>query len=173
MDASWQVAAARLKHLATFLQRKWNQRVPKFGCSAIALEQFFMLFPVSPPPELIKFLCAVIPDESISLGVLKLMKPADLLEYQTDCAPVEDNTRFGLMSLGYWTGESDGDAWIYDLRTGVIHSLNVGSGYEGSLEATLALCYLRFNTLAEWVDYLVGEAAKRQWLNESDIPRVA
>lgn len=173
MDTSWQAAATRLKHLATFLQRKWNKRVPDFGCSAIALEPFFMLFPVSPPPELIKFLCAVTPDESVHLGVLNLMTPADLCEYQTDCAPVEDNTRFGLMALGNWTGESDGDAWIYDLRTGIIHSLSVGSGYEESLEGTLAMCYLHFNTLGEWVHHLVAQAADRKWLNESDIPKAA
>ena len=96
-----------------------------------------------------------------------------LVLVQIDSAPVEDNTRFGLMALGYWRGESDGDAWIYDPRTGRIHSLGVGSGYEGSLEGTLEQCYLHFETLGQWVDFLVAEAAKRQWLEDSDIPRTS
>jgi hypothetical protein len=137
------------------------------------MDPLFMLLPVAPPPELTKFLCAVAPDATIRLGVLELMTPSDLRDYQTGAAPVEDNTRFGFMALGYWTGRSDGDAWIYDLRSGIIHSLDVGSGYEGSSEGTLRECYPHFNTLGQWVDYLVADAARREWLNESDIPKMA
>jgi len=170
MDDSWRLAATRLKHLATLVRRKENQRIPRFGCDALALEPFFMLFPVNPPPDLVRFLCEITPDETIHLGVHTLLSVSDLYRYQIDAAPVEDNTRFALMALGYWTGESDGDAWIYDLRAGTIHSLDVCSGYEGSREATLQQCYLHFETLGQWVDFLVADVVRREWLDEADIP---
>ncbi len=91
MDASWQSAASRIKHLVTFLQRKWDLRVPNFGCDALALEPYFMLFPTNPPPEFVKFLCAVTPDETVRLGVLSLKTPSDPRDYQVDCAPVEQH----------------------------------------------------------------------------------
>lgn len=169
MDTTWDSAASRLTALAAILLRRWKQRIPAFGCQAIELEPLFMLMPVNPPPELVKFLCAVTPVASVHLRVFSLLSPTDLVEYQIDSAPICGNNQFGLMGLGYWTGRSDGDAWIYDLRTAKIHSLDIGSGDQDSLEGVLEGCYLQFHSFGEWVGYVVSDAVRRGWLSESDV----
>lgn len=137
MDPTWPSAADKLKKLITVLEAQSKRRASTFGCAPTAFQNMLALYPVAPPPELLQFLCAVSPQKTVDIGLISLMSPADLLDYQTGSGPVESTARFGLMALGSWSGEGDGDAWVCNLHDGSIHALNLECGYEDTLEDTL------------------------------------
>ncbi len=90
------------------------------------------------------------------------MPPTDLLEYQTEYAPIYYHTELNLFGLTYWTGISDGDAWVIDLRNDTIFNLSIGSEYE-SREAAVENSQLVFRDFDRWVSYLYGECLSRTW----------
>jgi hypothetical protein len=151
-------SAERLIRLVRHLSTSKRQ----FGCSPADLEPIWKLYSVRPSDELVQFLTLITPRRFVDIGVVKLMPPTDLLEYQTEYAPIYYHTELNLFGLTYWTGISDGDAWVIDLRNDTIFNLSIGSEYE-SREAAVENSQLVFRDFDRWVSYLYGECLSRTW----------
>ena len=137
----------------------------KFGCSKGKVEEYWARFPSHKPTDAMTgFLCTVVPSDLVDLGVVKLMPYDELIDYNDESAPLCNFSReIGFAGFAYWTGNGDGDAWVFDLNDHSICSLPVGT-YTETYDEICEDAYARSPDFLSWRTFLVEEAVKREWL---------
>lgn len=152
--------------LALYRELKGNghEIPPHFGCSDSELDIFAPHYPVTLPRRLRDFLLNTMPKGSLDIGVYKTCEPKCLLAVQLDNVPFYGNIQNGFFGIGWWTGESDGDGWLYDLRDHRIHAIDLGDNYDHTRESLIEAAYLSFNGFGDWIRYLRIECVEREWL---------
>jgi hypothetical protein len=142
--------------------------VPReIGCKTEELSVFEGSYPVPLTPDLKEFLVMTLPRGFLDIGVFKTMGgPRELFAEQRNAVPFEGNIKHGFFGLGWWTGESDGDGWLYDLHNGRIYAVMLYHNDEPSRKAVHDLAYHDFANFEEWVDFLHAKCHERDWLSE-------
>ena len=143
-------------------------RIPReFGCQATELEIFSEHYPSDLPAELQEFLQLTLPKGSLDIGVYKTCAPRDLLNEQLNTVPFYPNIENDLFGFGWWSGNGDGDGWIFDLVDGGIHAVGHGSSYDHSRMSFLqSESYLYFAGFDGWVNYLEARCEEYGWLSK-------
>lgn len=160
------VASERLLTLYELLRnRRFGRIASEFGCSPADLAIFEGHYSVPLPMELQNFLVRTLPYGSLDIGVYKTKPPAGLLEEQLNTVPFYPNLENHLFGLGWWTGQGDGDGWLYDLVEGGIYAVGLGDSYDHTRETLLASSYLKFAGFEPWVGFLHQECRRRNWLD--------
>ena len=158
-------AAQKLHSLYDRLRGQGHEIPPELGCDRNDIEIFEEHYDHPLPEELIEFLCATLPQGDLDIGVYKTSDAIGLLREQLDAAPLEGNIKHGFFGLGWWTGDSDGDGWLYDLQSGKIYAVQVYDDDEESREAVIELAYQKFDSFDTWVDFLEQECREREWID--------
>ena len=156
------MAASKLLNLFQKLRGQWGEIPDEFGCSKEDLKVFYPHYKAPLPNELVDFLCRILPKGYLDIGVFKTGTPKRLLKEQLGAVPFEGNIKYNLFGLGWWSGETDGDGWLYDLDSGQVHAIQIYHNYEDSKEIVLSKAYHSFGSLNEWVDFLVAEDSRLQ-----------
>jgi hypothetical protein len=159
-------AANKLLSIFDLLRGTGHEVPDEIGCSDAALSVFEGYYPVPLPQDLRDFLTLILPAGSLDIGVFKSLPPARLLREQQDAVPFEGNMKHGFFGLGWWTGDADGDGWLYDLQNGRIYAVMLYHNDEESREAIHDLAYHDFGSFKEWVDFLYAECQERGWIPE-------
>ena len=71
----------------------------------------------------------------------------------------------GLFGLGWWSGDTDGDGWLYDLEDGKIYAVQSYHNDEETKEEVINLAYQVFDSFGAWVNFLEQECREREWLD--------
>lgn len=85
-------------------------------------------------------------------------------EEQANWAPVcEIDSRLGFIQFAHWTGQTDGEAWVYDSEYGVIGNLSAGLlAYDAdSLRASFET---KFHSPWQIASFLWCSARERRWV---------
>ncbi len=136
-----------------------------FGCSPSDLEIFGKHYQTPLPGSLIEFLSTTLPIDFVDIGVYKTKNAAGLLDEQLNVLPYTQNIKNDLFTIGWWTGETDGDSWCFDLKTELIHSIRIDDYEEGkSRSAVLDDADFSFDSFSEWSNFLTMELINRNWL---------
>lgn len=160
-----QSAPEHLLFLYDRLRGQGHEIPEAFGCTAQELEIFTEHYPRELPQELIDFLCATLPKAYLDIGVYKTKPPKALLQEQLDAVPLEGNMKHGFFGLGWWTGDTDGDGWLYDLEDGRIYAVQIYHNDEETKQDVIDLAYQSFDSFDAWVDFLEQECREREWLD--------
>lgn len=137
---------------------------PQFGCNNSELDIFGPHYPVPLPRRLREFLADTLPKGSLDIGVYKTCEPKCLLSAQLNSVPFYGNLQNGFFGLGWWTGGSDGDGWLFDLRDHRIHAIDLGNNYDHTRESLIGTAYLSFDGFGDWIRHLRVECVQRGWL---------
>jgi hypothetical protein len=136
------------------------------GCSREELAIFEEYYSQPIPEELVTFLSATLPDEELDIGVCKTLGPKGLLEMHMERPQFQGQFQFGLFALGWWTGDTDGDGWFYDIETGHVLSLPISHVGGASRRDSLDAAYREFGSFQEWVAFLFEECKERGWIQD-------
>jgi hypothetical protein len=99
-----------------------------------------------------------------STRILDILGTNRILSEQKGCAPMCNiPAESGLFAFAYWTGESDGDAWCYDINYNCIRCIPVGSG-EADADRSRLNSYGVFPHFEHFVAYLRCEAERRGFI---------
>jgi hypothetical protein len=158
-------AAAALLQLYTNLRGRGHIIPDEFGCDPQELTIFAKHYSHPLPRELIDFLSKTSPRGYLDIGVFKTDRPEELLKQQLDAVPLEGNIKYGFFGLGWWTGETDGDGWLYDLVEHRIYAVQIYSNDEANRESVIDTAYQRFDSLKDWVSFLEKECRQRGWID--------
>lgn len=143
---------------------KWFAR-RRFGISAERLSDTFSRFThYSIPDHVVTFLETITPDEEVDTGIFHLLPLDELKQYLTVYGPDGDGAiEHGWMAFSYWTGEGDGDTWVFDLqRGGSLLSISHEHGNDPTRADQTG--YAHAETLTDWLAFLRKEAVRRGWL---------
>ncbi len=164
----------KLLKLLERLCKKWPDPSPYtsniFGCASEKFGPLWEQFKGFPDrPEITGFLSAVTPVRELDMGILTLMPLQTLNEFQWNCAPLCTIPKsFGFLGIASWCGQSDGDAWAVNLRTGVLLSIDLGSG-SSDLEEITQRSYAHSPNLAHWRHGRMADAVRRGWILSTEI----
>jgi len=118
-----------------------------------------------PHPAVLGFFSEVMPESSFHGNILCLWGLEQMRSDQDQVAPVCNIAPgSGLFAFAEWTGESDGDAWCYDIEHEVIRCIPVSCGYEDADQTRLS-SYGVFPYFQHMAGYLRIEAADRGWFS--------
>ncbi|MEO1526701.1 MAG: hypothetical protein AAFX06_14795 [Planctomycetota bacterium] len=144
----------------------WETLPDQFGCSAEQLLCFDEHYHVELPRELKEFLTLTLPVSYLDIGVYKTGPPAELLDEQLQAVPFYPNIENHLFGIGWWSGDGDGDGWVYDLIDRRVHAVAHGNAYDHTRESFLASeSYLQFDGFGPWVDYLSERCIEHGWIS--------
>ena len=157
-------AAQKLHSLYDRLRGQGHIIPDKMGCDRTDLEIFEKHYDQPLPDELVDFLCATLPGGYLDIGVYKTADPKALLYEQLGAVPLEGNVKHGFFGLGWWTGDTDGDGWLYDLQGGKIYAVQIYNNDEDNRAAVIEAAYQEFDSFDTWVDFLEQECRDRGWI---------
>ena len=163
-EVNCQQAIKSLLFLYERLKGQGHDIPDEFGCAADDLKIFGPHYSQPLPMELVDFLCATLPQGYLDIGVYKTIGPEALLAEQLEAIPLEGNMKHGLFGLGWWTGDCDGDGWLYDLQSGKIYAVPIYNNDEETRGGVLESAYQTFDNFSEWVIFLEQECREREWL---------
>jgi hypothetical protein len=111
------------------------------------------------------FLSRVLKPTDLDGSIITLWGADKLFENQKEWAPIcEIPPESGIVQLGYWTGESDGDGWCLDIDWRCIRCIYVSSG-SSDLDQVRLASYGVFKSLWQWIAYLLRCSAwERGWV---------
>jgi len=146
----------------------------KFGVAQKRMDQYWSLFTNhKPTAEISGFLSTIMPEEYFDAGVIKMFGLEETVEYNNEYAPLCNfEHTVGFAGFAHWTGESDGDAWVVDLNSNQICSIDVGE-YHKTYEEILSGSYAKCSTLSQFRAYLLSECVEREWLTGKDRQELA
>lgn len=97
--------------------------------------------------------------------IISLWGVDTLLQEQDDCAPICNIPNdAGIFAFADWTGESDGDAWCFDIKYNCLRCIPVSSGYSNADQSRLE-SYGVFPKFDHLSAYLRCEANLRGWVS--------
>lgn len=118
-----------------------------------------------PPPCIEGFLSWALKPSRLDSDLITLWGANELIANQRAYAPVCEMPReSGVIQLGYWSGNSPGDAWCLDVNRGCIRCLPVESGCPDA-DTTRLASYAVFDSLWHWMAYLRCSAWERGWID--------
>jgi hypothetical protein len=117
-----------------------------------------------PDERVLGFFSQILSERGYSSDILNLWGTDQLFYEQEHTAPISNIPMdSGLLAFADWTGESDGDAWCYDIKHGCIRCIPVDSGYADADKSRLE-SYGVFPQFEHFAAYLRCEAELRGWL---------
>jgi hypothetical protein len=100
-----------------------------------------------------------------STNIIEMWGTNGLLSEQKSCAPMCNlPADSGIFGFAYWTGETDGDTWCYDIKYRCIRCIPVGDGDANPDRSRLA-SYGVFPHFDHFVAYLRCEAERRHFIS--------
>jgi len=112
------------------------------------------------------FLSRTLKARRLNGEIITLWGADELFANQSEWAPICNiPPELGVVQLGYWTGQSDGDGWCLDTAATCIRCVYVGSGDEDLSRVQLG-SYGVFHSLYQWVAYLRCSAWERGWIEK-------
>ncbi len=116
------------------------------------------------PDEVLGIFSEILPKANHSTSIIEIWGTDQFLHQQKDCAPMCNiPANSGLFAFAHWTGESDGDAWCYDIKYNCIRCIPVGEGDADPDKARIA-SYGVFPHFDHFVAFLRCEAERRHFL---------
>ena len=116
-----------------------------------------------PIPVIEGLLSRTLKAKGLKGDLISLWGAEELFAMQGQVAPIcEVPSEAGIIQLGSWTGESDGDGWCLDTGWSCVRCLSVGSGSK-DIDAVRLSSYGIFSSLYQWVAYLRCDAWERGW----------
>ena len=110
------------------------------------------------------FFSQILPLGGHSTNILDIFGTNQFLYEQKRCAPMCNiPAESGIFGFVYWTGESDGDAWCYDIKYNCIRCIPSGCG-EADADRSRLNSYGVFPHFDHFVAYLRCEAERRKFL---------
>ncbi len=110
------------------------------------------------------FLSRTLKPSGLNTQLLELWGVDELLENQQRVAPACNlPPECGIVQLGSWTGESDGDGWCLDIDDRSIRCVDVGCSFD-NVTGVRALSYGVFYSLWHWIAHLRCSAWERGWV---------
>ena len=146
-----------------------------FGLCEQQRRQFWERLPGFKPPGWMNGLIStLLPDRYVDAGVLKMDHFRQTLRLDDQAAPMCNGPwhEWGLTAFGWWSGEGDGDPWLFDLRGGTVGSMDMPSGNAVSYEHQMRTAYATFDDPADWRRFLVAEASRREWIDATETARL-
>jgi len=118
-----------------------------------------------PHDVVLGFLSQVLSEKGHASKIIEVCGTDQFLHDQEDCAPVCNiPNESGIFAFAHWTGETDGDAWCYDIKYGCVRCLPVSCGQADADQSRLASYGVSpdFHQLAA---YLRCDAERRNWIS--------
>ena len=119
----------------------------------------------APDDVVVGFISQFMTASGYSTDILNMWGADQFLYEQEDCAPVCNlPTNSGIFAFADWTGETDGDAWCYDIKHACVRCIPVGSGYNDPDQSRLESYGVSPN-FYQFVAYLRCAAELREWIS--------
>lgn len=117
-----------------------------------------------PPDDVLGIFATILPKSNHSTSIIEIWGTDRLLHEQKQSAPTCNMpANSGMFAFAHWTGESDGDAWCYDIKYNFIRCIPVGDGDADPDRSRLA-SYGVFPHFDHFVAYLRCEAERRHFI---------
>ena len=117
-----------------------------------------------PSPSTEGFLCTLLRKSHAEGQIIALDGATTFVGSQRDTAPMCNFPEsFPFVQFASWTGQQDGDAWVFDLGSGVIRCLPVTCDYSDLMSARCE-SYGVFYDIGHFVGFLRCDAELRGWL---------
>jgi hypothetical protein len=107
----------------------------------------------------------ILPVSGHSTNIIEMWGTSCLLSEQKGCAPMCNlPADSGIFGFAHWTGETDGDAWCYDIKYRSVRCIPVGDGDANPDRSRLA-SYGVFPHFDHFVAFLRCEAERRHFIS--------